>query len=89
MQVTTIGLDIAKRFARALRRNHSRQKCNAEPGARQFGDEVDLAAARYNSRFEPLTSTRVENDPVERETHLEQNERCIAEITQPDLWSVG
>lgn len=75
----------SSRFARAPRRNHPRQEFNAEPGAGQFGDEVDLAAARHNGWLEPLTSTRVENDPIERETRLEQDERRVAQTLRTEI----
>ncbi len=63
---------------RALLGYRLRQEGDAEPGAAEFGDEVDLTAAGDDARLEAVTAAGVKDDPVEGEAELkEMNGVCL------------
>ncbi len=66
-----------------------RQEGDAEPGAAEFGDEVDLTAAGDDARLEALTAASVKDDPVQGEAGLKEDERRVPQFAKRRAWPAG
>ena len=67
----------AQAGATPLLGDHLRDKSDSHAGSDELHDEIELAAARSDRRFKASSSACDSYQATDRETGIEQDERCL------------